>query len=196
MGDSRLRKHYSMSREERDNKLNRAGLDIYEVLFLLASEVVAQHSAVKGPLSTKEQRELELGGAAAKATRVEVLAANILTQIDFQRVYESGLTVAEAAERLDVTSSRIRQLICEGSLYAIGSNDQRRLPAFQFTDEGALPNLNKVLNVMGAWNPMAVVTFFLTTNEELACPVKTAMSPAEWLARGGAVVDILRLAEA
>jgi hypothetical protein len=76
--------------------------------------------------------------AAATAARVD-------RDIRMQDLLRSCLSVADAAQRLGVTTARIRQRLADGTLWAFDSGRNRLLPPGQFTAAGAVPHLEKVL---------------------------------------------------
>ena len=79
--------------------------------------------------------------AAATAARVD-------RDIRMQDLVQSSLSVADAAERLGVTTARIRQRLTDGTLWAFTSGRNRLLPPAQFTAAGAVPHLEKVLPLL------------------------------------------------
>ncbi|GAB2643518.1 hypothetical protein ABI214_12655 [Prescottella soli] len=78
--------------------------------------------------------------AAATAARAD-------RDIRMQDLVHSSLSVADAAERLGVTAARIRQRLADGTLWAFDSGQGRLLPG-QFTADGAVPHLDKVLPLL------------------------------------------------
>ncbi|WP_433613349.1 hypothetical protein [Prescottella agglutinans] len=80
--------------------------------------------------------------AAAAAARVD-------RDIRMQDLVHSSLSVTDAAQRLGVTTARIRQRLTDGTLWAFDSGQGRLLPPAQFTAAGAVPHLEKVLPLLG-----------------------------------------------
>lgn len=116
----------------------------------------------------------------------------------YASLVESSLTAAEAAERLEVTTSRIRQRLQKPpSLY--GFKDQEgawRLPAFQFTDAGPLPGLGEILPALpDEIHPLEVLNWFESPNADLQLKGR-AVSPREWLLSGRSVERATELARA
>lgn len=72
-------------------------------------------------------------------------AAHVDRDIRMQNLLRSCLTVAEAAQRVGVSDARIRQRLTDGTLWAFGSGRGRLLPPGQFTADGVVPHLEKVL---------------------------------------------------
>ncbi|MCP5117275.1 MAG: DNA-binding protein, partial [bacterium] len=98
----------------------------------------------------------------------------------------TSLTTAEAAIRLGVERSRIRQRLAKGSLYGIRSPKGWRLPAFQFLEDGALPGVGEaVFSLRPYLHPLAVHNFFTLPNVDLyASDLDSDLSPREWLQAG------------
>ncbi|MCF8784374.1 hypothetical protein [Rhodococcus ruber] len=79
--------------------------------------------------------------AAAAASRVD-------QEIRMQDLVHSSLSVTDAAERLGVTTARIRQRLTDGTLWAFDSGQGRLLPRAQFTATGSVPHLKRVLPLL------------------------------------------------
>ena len=63
----------------------------------------------------------------------------------FAELQASSLRVEQAAERLHVNASRIRQRLAEGSLYGFKDAHAWLVPTFQFQGEGLVAGLDRVL---------------------------------------------------
>ncbi|MGF7123314.1 hypothetical protein AB4Z09_20635 [Rhodococcus sp. TAF43] len=79
--------------------------------------------------------------AAATAARVD-------RDIRMQDLVHSSLSVDDAAQRLGVTTTCIRQRLTDGTLWAFTSGQGRLLPPAQFIAVGAVPHLEKVLPLL------------------------------------------------
>ena len=78
---------------------------------------------------------------------------------EYGALLRASLTTSEAAERLGVDSSRIRQRLGASppTLYGIRSRSGWRLPAFQFHGDGLVPGVGPVLAGLDAeLHPVAV----------------------------------------
>lgn len=108
----------------------------------------------------------------------------------------TSLTTAEAAARLGVERSRIRQHLAKGSLYGIRSPQGWRLPAFQFLEEGSLPGVGEVVSALRQdLHPLAVHNFFTLPNVDLhASDLDRDLSPREWLQVGYPPQAVVELA--
>lgn len=107
----------------------------------------------------------------------------------------TSLTVGEAAGLLGVTEGRVRHKIGRGDLYALPTG-RRRLPRWQFTDDGALPGLPTVVRALPEReHPLGVLAFMTTPQPELELD-GGAVTPVEWLRAGGDPTPVARLAAA
>jgi excisionase family DNA binding protein len=107
-----------------------------------------------------------------------------------------ALTEREAAALLGVTESRVRQRVGEGTLYAVRAGRERRLPRFQFADEGLVPNVGAVLReVPEDAHPLAVERWFATPDPDLILgDDEVPLSPRDWLLSGGSAEVLKPLA--
>lgn len=106
---------------------------------------------------------------------------------EFDELRATSLTVAEAAARLGVTDGRVRQRLTATppDLYGIRLGNEWRLPAFQFADEGLVPNVDRVITrVDRALNPVAFAHWLSRPNPELEREGEP-VSPLAWLSGGG-----------
>lgn len=112
--------------------------------------------------------------AAATAARVD-------RDIRMQDLVRSCLSVADAAERLGVTTTRIRQRLADRTLWAFESGRNRLLPPGQFTADGAVPHLEKVVPLLDKdLHPLTVQALLTTPQPSLAVDGKP-VSLAAWL---------------
>lgn len=120
------------------------GTDVGREFFARIVHGLAAADSSAGPaLSEHDAALLEEAGfvtdpAAATAARVD-------RDIRMQDLVRSCLSVADAAQRLGVTTARVRQRLTDGTLWAFESGRNRLLPPGQFTAVGAVPHLEKVL---------------------------------------------------
>lgn len=116
---------------------------------------------------------------------------------DYAALLETALTTKEAAERLGVQPSRVRQRLGEGTLYGIRVDSEWRLPAFQFTDGGALPGVEEVLSRLDrdVVHPVALYRWFTSPSSDLyAQDLDVELSPRQWLASGRPAEPVARIA--
>ena len=109
------------------------------------------------------------------------------------RLHAGALSVPEAARRLGVSASRLRQRVGEGTIVVVPNPHGRgwALPLAQFDDEGRLlPHLGRVLRAARRKVSGRVLAQLLVTPQE---ELGGAM-PRDWLASGGApepVADLI-----
>jgi excisionase family DNA binding protein len=99
----------------------------------------------------------------------------------------TSLTTQEAAERLGVNDSRVRQRLGDRALYGIKAGDEWRLPAFQFSQAGLVPGIDRVLpRLPQSLNPVAVFRWFQTPNPDLEETEGQGrvLTPLQWLQIG------------
>jgi hypothetical protein len=99
----------------------------------------------------------------------------------------TGLTTHQAAKRLGVNDSRVRQRLAERALYGIKAGDDWRLPVFQFARTGLVPGIDRVLRRLPkSLNPVAVYRWFHTSNPDLEEKkgLGRALTPLQWLQTG------------
>jgi hypothetical protein len=109
----------------------------------------------------------------------------------------TALPLAEAARRLGVAPSRLRQRLQERTLLGVRSEDGRawRIPAFQITHSGELPGLRPVLKaIRPELRPVVVAGFFTTPQPDLENEAGEAMTPIAWLSTGRDPEAVRRLA--
>lgn len=114
----------------------------------------------------------------------------------YAALLETSLTTTEAAERLGVDPSRIRQRLTDRTLYGIRTPDGWRLPAFQFLDRGVVPGIGEVLPRLDPHlHPVAVHNFFAVPNTDLhAEDLARDLSPRDWLQAGYPAQAVTHLA--
>src|SRR5438093_12029473 len=95
----------------------------------------------------------------------------------------SALTVQEAARRLGVDASRIRQRLAKRSLYGVRVDGAWRLPLFQFTDDlsAVVPGFGVIAPVLADLHPVSVANWFTLPHVDLVVgEEETPVSPRGW----------------
>jgi len=107
----------------------------------------------------------------------------------------TSISVKDAATRMGLDPSRVRHRIGDKALHAYKIGARLRLPLWQFGEDGApLPNLRAVLSSLPPdLHPLAVNGFMDSPNADLEIG-DVSVSPARWLAAGGAVGTVTALA--
>ncbi len=115
-------------------------------------------------------------------------------------LWATSLRVTDAAERLGVDPSRIRQRLGERSLYGAKRGGEWHLPAFQFAEDSLVDGIDQVLRFLPeGMHPVAVWNWFRFPKPELENDAGQPLSPLDWL-RGGwpaaPVAELVRDADA
>ncbi|WP_240945608.1 hypothetical protein [Rhodococcus sp. HNM0569] len=156
------------------------GTDMDREVFARIVHSLAAAEVPGGPaLSEHDAALLEEAGfvtdpAAATAARVD-------RDIRMQHLLRSSLSVADAAQRLGVTTARVRQRLADGTLWAFDSGRNRLLPPGQFTADGAVPHLEKVLPQLGKDLHPLTVQALLTQPQPALTVDGRPVSIAAWL---------------
>jgi hypothetical protein len=137
-------------------------------------------------LTASEESALARGGVApVSAEGVAVVQARVASA--FQELRDGSLTVDEAAARLRVNTSRVRQRLGERSLYGLKDGNTWLLPAFQFRPKGLVPGVGVVLRSMPPdISPLAAAQWFTSPNRDLCTRDEDEwpLTPLQWLLGG------------
>ena len=147
-------------------------------------------------LTEAEREALISGGVRLDAKPAgDPLAA---TTVQFAALVSTSLTTKEAAKRLSIPESRIRQMIARRTLYSVLLNSRRRIPVFQFAPNGGLvPNITKVNAALPEdLHPVEVQAWYTQPHADLFIgdDVDARVSPLDWLHSGGEVNRLAQLA--
>ncbi len=138
-------------------------------------------------LTAEEQAVLREGGVNLDAMPGRDPLAE--TAVQYAAIIESSLTTKEAAERLDIPESQVRQMIARRTLYSILLNNRRFIPIFQFEKDGPLvPNIIKVNKALPPdLHPVEVYEWYTQANPDLFVgdDIDATVSPLSWLRGGG-----------
>lgn len=153
----------------------------------------------EGPtLTAPEEAALARGGVEpASEEDLRVVDAQIASA--YQQLRRGSLNVEEAARRLGVNTSRIRQRLAERSLYGLKDGSTWLLPAFQFGSDGLVPGVDVVVKKLpldiGA---LAVARWFSSPNPDLSTrdDDERPLTPLEWLRGGNPPEAVAELAAA
>jgi hypothetical protein len=109
-----------------------------------------------------------------------------------ERILVDAYTREQAARRLGITPAAVSKRIANRTLLAVTVGREWRLPAWQFTADGVLPQLDRLADAF----PSGTVALSLWASR--AHPDLDGRSPARALARGefGAVLAAARAADA
>jgi hypothetical protein len=150
------------------------------------------------PLSGSDIEFLDTHGG-VRDNRAALMKARISAAVRAASVFDETLTVDQAAELLDVSPSRVRHRISDGTLYSYpgeGRGVARRLPSWQFLDGEPIPHLAEVLDALPEdFTPVEVRDFVL--NAQVEHPARgITVDLAGWLVDGGDPAPAIELAAA
>ncbi|MEM9556020.1 MAG: hypothetical protein AAGC60_17320 [Acidobacteriota bacterium] len=93
-------------------------------------------------------------------------------------------TALEAADRLGVNGSRVRQRLGAGTLYGFKHEGAWRLPRWQFEAGASIPRLDRVMEALDPdVSPVAVSRWFTSAWQDLV-DGERLLSPRRWLLEG------------
>jgi hypothetical protein len=186
--------------------LGEHGISASEQEIAEAIEEILASSGVREPypdprslLNAEQITLLERGGFELDRLDLGVDDPIARAAMEFALMRATGLTTRQAAKRLGVNDSRVRQRLGERALYGIRTAGEWRLPAFQFAAKGLVPGIDRVFpHVPVDLNPVAVQRWFHTPNPDLepSEPGEASgrpFTPLEWLTTGNdprAVADL------
>ena len=149
-------------------------------------------------LTASEEAALARGGVEpASDEDVAVVQARVASA--FQELRASSLTVDEAAARLGVNTSRIRQRLAARSLYGLKDGNTWLLPAFQFVSSGLVPRVGVVVRRLPPdIGPLAAARWFASPNPDLCTrdEDERPLTPLQWLLGGNPPEPAAELAAA
>lgn len=149
-----------------------------DALERFAKELLDSDAAIASPA----EHLSGLGTRPSRRALVQALRRNAQRLWDFRtRLYATGLTYAEAARRLGVSSNQITNLVRAGDLYALDGPEGLKLPAWQFHPEaprGRLPGIARVAAVFPG-RILGLSAWMVSSN-----PLLHGRTPADALADG------------
>lgn len=97
------------------------------------------------------------------------------------------------AEKLGMIPANVRRAVAEGAIYSVKPTpgSHHRYPAWQFINGRPLPGMREVITALpDDYHPLEVKDFMTEPVDALR-----DMSPVQWLAEGGAIDDVVTLAQ-
>ena len=149
-------------------------------------------------LTEPEEAVLARGGVEPVSDE-EALLIDAEAAAAYHRLRATSLGVEEAARRLGVNASRVRQRLAERSLYGLKDGSTWLLPAFQFQAEGLVPGLDVVVRRLPSdIGPLAVARWFDNPNSDLCTrdDQERPLTPLRWLLGGNSPERAAELAAA
>lgn len=165
-------------------------------LAALMAQALGQGQLQREPeaqLTAAEQGVLRAGGF-EPASGDGPLPALDAGQLGYLKLLDTALTVEQAAARLKVNGSRVRQRILAGELLALKDGRSWRLPRFQFLPRRLLPGIDEVMPALRGLHPVAIRRWFDTPQPDLEGPDGRVFTPLKWLQGGHAVEAVVELA--
>lgn len=152
----------------------------------------------RADLTQAEASALERGGfvLADQPGAADPLAETVA---EYAALLKSSLSTADAARRLSVDASRVRQRLTSvpPTLYGIRIGASWYIPEFQFDDNGLVPGFGEVVASLDSeLHPVAVFRWFTTPNPDLSVEKQAGhdLSPRDWLRLGFPVSPVIELA--
>ena len=147
-------------------------------------------------LSAADQEVLARGGFDLDPLPLDAAHPIVRSAAAYTALLGSSLSVAEAAARLRVDGSRVRQRLAERTLYGIKQPSGWRLPLFQFADAGLVPGIDRVLpHLAPGLHPLTVVGWLTTPTPDLPYGEdEQPVTPLAWLAAGREPAAVAELA--
>jgi hypothetical protein len=154
----------------------------------------------KRDLPEEEVKLLEKGGFRVSPARQGKRDPLARTVAEFAALLKSSLSTAEAAKRLGVDPSRVRQRLTADrpTLYGVRVGAEWVLPELQFDRDRLVPGFGEVVSRLDPeLHPVAVQRWFTTPNPDLTAESlgPRTLSPRDWLLAGQPVANVVRLAE-
>ncbi|HEV8579359.1 MAG TPA: hypothetical protein VGX68_09785 [Thermoanaerobaculia bacterium] len=150
-------------------------------------------------LTRSEAEALEQGGFVLEprsSGKADPLAETVA---EYAALLKSSLSTSEAAKRLGVDPSRIRQRLTSDppTLYGIRIGAGWYIPEFQFDRDELIRGVGEVIaQLHPELHPVAVLRWFTSPNPDLSTdePNSGNLSPRDWLRLGFPVQPVIELA--
>ena len=179
-------------RQEITNILNEADVRIdftrFVALLREALDNVGQRRRAGDPssqLTESDIEQLRAGGMDPSVALGAYDRVRARTAAHTVALLTSSLTAGEAAKRLGVSPSRVRQMLAERSLLAVKDGGEWHVLELQFQQRRLVPNIGAVARAMPAGLALVGIANWLTTPEPDLEIGDTSVSPLEWLSAGG-----------
>ncbi len=137
-------------------------------------------------LTASEESALARGGVESVSEQ-DLAAVQARAASAFQELRDFSLTVDEAAARLRVNTSRVRQRLGERSLYGLKEGNTLAPAGLPVPSEGAVPGVGVVVRRMPPdISPLAAAQWFASPNPDLCTrdEDERPLTPLQWLLGG------------
>ncbi len=162
----------------------------------LALAIDQMHRSLYGEsaseLTEAEAAVLQKGGFELnESTEQDPLAE---TATLYAALLNTALRTKEAAKRLGVQDTRIRQMLTARTLYGFHIGPHWQIPVFQFAEKALVPNIGQVNVVLDpALHPVAVYQWYTNHDADLEHDERS-LSPLAWLKAGLPVETVVQAA--
>lgn len=158
-----------------------------------------RHSDPREELTPAEIETLQRGGFVVEPQDLGDRDPLARTAALYAAILKTSLTTAEAAERLGVATSRIRQRLSSDppTLYGIRTESGWRLPVFQFDGDGLLRGFDQVAACLDPeLHPVGLYQWLTLPNVDLPADAseESNLSPRDWLRLGHPIEEVVRIA--
>lgn len=136
-------------------------------------------------LTQADVAELTRGGLVPTADHAAFERVRARTAAEMAALLSGALSTADAAGRMGVDPSRVRQLLAERRLLAARDGGEWRILEVQFTADGLVPNIGAVVAALPDGLPPLAAAIWLRTPEPDLEVAGEPVSPIEWLIAGG-----------
>ncbi|WP_022904499.1 hypothetical protein [Curtobacterium sp. B8] len=160
----------------------------------------------RGRQATPEEEEFLIRSGSFTREQYEKSKAEVargeLDEIERRTELEgliASLTAKEAADWLGISDAELHALLVVGEVTAFVCDGELRYPAWQFTEDPAMPVLPGLARLTPAWadqkHPSTILGFMYNADLEIE-GTDESFTPIEWLAIGGDVQVVLDYLEA
>ncbi len=179
------------ARAEVRSVLGRAGLPddpnrfVELVKDAVRSVVLVRHALDPSALTGAEVRELRDAGLDPERDTAELVDATRSATAKMAAILADSLSVDDAANRMQLHQSRLRQMLLDRSLFGIKVGGEWRVPAFQFSGPRQVRNLGSVLRATPSnLHPVELFNWLVRPNRALVID-DAPVAPLSWLESGG-----------
>ncbi len=151
----------------------------------------------RADLTQAEAEALEEGGFVLEPAKSAANDPLAQTVAEYAALLKSSLSTAEAAKRMGVDPSRIRQRLTSDppTLYGSRIGASWYIPEFQFDGSDLIQGIGEVIaHLDSELHPVAVFRWFTTPNPDLEPRTGGKLSPRDWLRLGLPVQPVAELA--
>ncbi len=159
------------------------GLSVDRAALVGVLETLAADGGVaNAALSYHDEKVLAESGFHEKPGAVAVMT--LQRDVQLQQIISESLTVNEVAERLGLSTARVRQRVAARTLWSFLWGDRRLMPAAQFTAHGVVPHMDEVIaRLRPDSHPLEVHKILTVPQPSLTRKNGNAQSIADYLTR-------------